>query len=215
MTRSEAGGHLPPVLGALSARVTAKRPDLESLRGHLVRVPRTLDVDIAEGSNRVWVHDPEMDLRGEGPFAFPTVVLTADELRAVRDGSSGDDDPCETGRDAVLDSHSEFPRKVSSRAEARSFKDRVSSALKAPGVIQKTTVGVAGSSGAVVQSAAVGDEVASSVEQLVTSSLTAENISAKKGCGRGIDASGADVAVQKSVRGRLGYFGGQRGAGAE
>ena len=83
VTRSEAGGHLPPVLGALSARVTAKRPDLESLRGHLVRVPRTLDVDIAEGSNRVWVHDPEMDLSGEGPFAFPTVVLTADELRAV------------------------------------------------------------------------------------------------------------------------------------
>ena len=88
VTRSEAGGHLPPVLGALSARVTAKRPDLESLRGHLVRVPRTLDVDIAEGSNRVWVHDPEMDLSGEGPYAFPTVVLTADELRAVRDGSS-------------------------------------------------------------------------------------------------------------------------------
>ena len=65
VTRSEAGGHLPPVLGALSARVTAKRPDLESLRGHLVRVPRTLDVDIAEGSNRVWVQDPEMDLSGE------------------------------------------------------------------------------------------------------------------------------------------------------
>ena len=56
VTRSEAGGHLPPVLGALSARVIAKRPDLESLRGHLVRVPRTLDVDIAEGSNQgeIW-----------------------------------------------------------------------------------------------------------------------------------------------------------------
>ena len=38
VTRSEAGGHLPPVLGALSAAVTAKRPDLESLRGHIVRV---------------------------------------------------------------------------------------------------------------------------------------------------------------------------------
>ena len=47
VTRSEAGGTLPPVLGALSAQVIAKRPDLESLRGHLVRVPRTLDVDIA------------------------------------------------------------------------------------------------------------------------------------------------------------------------
>ena len=105
VTRSEAGGHLPPVLGALSARVTAKRPDLESLRGHLVRVPRTLDVDIAEGSNRVWVHDPEMDLSGEGPFAFPTVVLTADELRAVRDGSSDGGDPSAAGRDAVVESH--------------------------------------------------------------------------------------------------------------
>ena len=88
VTRSEAGGHLPPVLGALSARVTAKRPDLESLRGNLVRVPRTLDVDIAEGSNRVWVHDPEMDLSGEGPFAFPTVVLTADaDLHCGKGGS--------------------------------------------------------------------------------------------------------------------------------
>ena len=48
VTRSEAGGHLPPVLGALSAAVTTKRLDLVSLRGHIVRVPRTLDVDIAE-----------------------------------------------------------------------------------------------------------------------------------------------------------------------
>ena len=173
VTRSEAGGHLPPVLGALSARVTAKRPDLESLRGHLVRVPRTLDVDIAEGSNRVWVHDPEMDLSGEGPFAFPTVVLTADELRAVRDGSSSDDDPCETGRDAVLDSHSEFPRKVASRAEARSFKDRVSSALKAPGVVRKAARSAAGSSGSAVQAANAGDGVASSGEQFVTPPLSA------------------------------------------
>ena len=168
VTRSEAGGHLPPVLGALSARVTAKRPDLESLRGHLVRVPRTLDVDIAEGSNRVWVQDPEMDLSGEGPFAFPTVVLTADELRAVRDGSSSDDDPCETGRDAVLDSHSEFPRKVASRAEARSFKDRVSTALKAPGVVRKAAGSAAGSSRSAVQATNAGDGVASSGEQFVT-----------------------------------------------
>ena len=58
VTRSEAGGHLPPVLGALSATVTTKRLDLVSLRGHIVRVPRTLDVDIAEGSTRVWVHSP-------------------------------------------------------------------------------------------------------------------------------------------------------------
>ena len=48
VTRSEAGGHLPPVLGALSAAVTTKRLDLVSLRGHIVRVPRTLDVDIVE-----------------------------------------------------------------------------------------------------------------------------------------------------------------------
>ena len=107
VTRSEAGGTLPPVLGALNAQVISKRPDLESLRGHLVRVPRTLNVDIAEGSNRVWVQDPGMDLSGEGPFAFPTVVLSASELRAVRRGSSDGDDACAAGRDAVVESHSE------------------------------------------------------------------------------------------------------------
>ena len=102
VTRSEAGGHLPPVLGALSAAVTAKRPDLESLRGHIVRVPRTLDVDIAEGSTRVWVHSPGMDLSGGGPYAFPTVVLSADELRVVRQGSLDDGEPDSANRDAVV-----------------------------------------------------------------------------------------------------------------
>ena len=78
------------MLGAINAQVTAKRPDLESIRGHLVRVPRTFDIDIADGSTRVWVQDPEMVLNDEGPHAFPTVVLSVDELQLVHNGSRGE-----------------------------------------------------------------------------------------------------------------------------
>ena len=83
VTRSEAGGNMPPVLGAINARVTAKRPDLRSMKSHLVRVPRTFDIAIVEGCTRVWVQAPGMEVSGEGPQAFPTVVLSVDELRLV------------------------------------------------------------------------------------------------------------------------------------
>ena len=73
VTRSEAGGNMPPVFGAINARVIAKRPDLRSVKGHLVRVPRTFDIDIAEGSTRVWVQDPGMHVGGDGPQALRTV----------------------------------------------------------------------------------------------------------------------------------------------
>ena len=116
-----------------------------------------------------------MDLSGDGPFAFPTVVLSASELRAVRRGSSDDDDASAVGRDAVMDSHSGFQLKVASRAEAKTFKDRVSIALKAPGVVRKTAKSAAGSSGSALQSASAEREVASSDEQLNAISLSAEN----------------------------------------
>ena len=77
---------MPPVFGAINARVIAKRPDLRSVKGHLVRVPRTFDIDIAEGSTRVWVQDPGMDVGGDGPQALPTVVLSVDDLRLAQQG---------------------------------------------------------------------------------------------------------------------------------
>ena len=45
---------MPPVFGAINARVIAKRPDLRSVKGHLVRVPRTFDIDIVSPHPRVF-----------------------------------------------------------------------------------------------------------------------------------------------------------------
>jgi hypothetical protein len=195
-------GHLPPVLGALSAAVTTKRLDLVSLRGHIVRVPRTLDVDIAEGSTRVWVHEPGMDLSGGGPFTFPTVVLTADELRIVKQGLPDDGEPVDVRRDAVAESHSEFPLKVALRAEARSFKERVSSALKTPGVVRKRATSVAVSPGTETQEVVAGEAVEGSEEQSLTHSLSAENSLARKARGRDHKEAAVEGIARKPTRGR-------------
>ena len=58
VTQGEAEGNLPPVLGTINVRVTAKRPDLQSVLGHVVRVPRAFDVAASYGTSRVWVHHP-------------------------------------------------------------------------------------------------------------------------------------------------------------
>ena len=50
VTQGEAEGNLPPVLGTINVQVTAKRPDLQSVLGHVVRVPRAFDAAAAEGS---------------------------------------------------------------------------------------------------------------------------------------------------------------------
>ena len=82
VTRSEAGGTLPPVLGALNAQVITKRPDLESLRGHIVRVPRTLNVDNTDTSTQLKV---QRDVRAQ-----PRCGRASDSIgvRDVCDGQS-------------------------------------------------------------------------------------------------------------------------------
>ena len=59
VTRSGAGGSLPPAVGVITDRVIAKRPDLDGMEGYTVRAPPklVLDISTAEGSIRVWV-DP-------------------------------------------------------------------------------------------------------------------------------------------------------------
>ena len=101
VTQGEAVGNLPPVLGTINVQVTTKRPDLQSVLGHVARVPRAFDAAAAEGSSRVWVHHPGFDLSGEGPFAFPTIVLTADELRMIQDEGPEECHSSRRVRDAV------------------------------------------------------------------------------------------------------------------
>ena len=50
VTRSGAGGTLPPAVGVITDRVIAKRPDLEGMLGFTVRAPPKLDIASAEGS---------------------------------------------------------------------------------------------------------------------------------------------------------------------
>ena len=61
VTRSGAGGSLPPAVGVITDRVIAKRPDLSGMEGSTVRAPSKLDIASAEGSIRVWVDQGGMD----------------------------------------------------------------------------------------------------------------------------------------------------------
>ena len=49
--------------------------------GSTVRAPSKLDIASAEGSIRVWVDSKGMGEGSEGDASFPTVVLSAEELR--------------------------------------------------------------------------------------------------------------------------------------
>ena len=44
VTRSGAGGNMPPAVGVITDRVIAKRPDLEGMLGFTVRAPPKLDI---------------------------------------------------------------------------------------------------------------------------------------------------------------------------
>ena len=52
-TRSGTGGSLPPVAGHIGPSVVKTRPDLKEMGGYIVRVPRSLDIDMNEDSQRV------------------------------------------------------------------------------------------------------------------------------------------------------------------
>ena len=62
VTRSGAGGTLPPAVGVITDKVIAKRPDLKGMIGSTVRAPSKLDIASAEGSIRVWVDSKGMYL---------------------------------------------------------------------------------------------------------------------------------------------------------
>ena len=81
VTRSGAGGSMPPAVGVITDRVIAKRPDLEGMLGFTVRAPPKLDIASAEGSIRVWVDPKGMGVEEGEKTSFPTVVLSAEELR--------------------------------------------------------------------------------------------------------------------------------------
>ena len=49
VTRSGAGGRMPPAVGVINESVTAMRPDLRGMAGFTVRVPRSFDIATAEG----------------------------------------------------------------------------------------------------------------------------------------------------------------------
>ena len=89
VTRSGAGGSMPPAVGVITDRVIAKRPDLEGMLGFTVRAPPKLDIASAEGSIRVWVDPKGMGVE-EGETSFPTVVLSAEELRTACQVHGGD-----------------------------------------------------------------------------------------------------------------------------
>ena len=75
---------MPPVAGHIGPSVVKTRPDLKEMGGYIVRVPRSLDIDMNEDSQRVWVQAPEMEVESDGPVSFPTIVLSADELKLVK-----------------------------------------------------------------------------------------------------------------------------------
>ena len=70
-TRSGTGGSLPPVAGHIGPSVVKTRPDLKEMGGYIVRVPRSLDIDMNEDSQRVWVQAPEDMVVEDGPVSFP------------------------------------------------------------------------------------------------------------------------------------------------
>ena len=45
-----------------------------------------------EDSQRVWVQAPEEEVEGEGPVSFPTIVLSAKELKLVKRCAEGRED---------------------------------------------------------------------------------------------------------------------------
>jgi hypothetical protein len=88
-TRSEAGGNLPPGVGIITESVVKSRPDLVDMVGFTVRVPRSLDIEANDGPQRVWVQGPSDGVEGGKSVAFPTIVLSAEELRTVYRGDGG------------------------------------------------------------------------------------------------------------------------------
>ena len=70
-TRSGTGGSLPPVAGYIAPSVVRIRPDLRDMGGYTVRVPRSLDIDMNEDSQRVWVQAPDMEVESDGPGVVP------------------------------------------------------------------------------------------------------------------------------------------------
>ena len=70
VTRSGAGGTLPPAVGVITDKAIAKRPDLEGMIGSTVRAPSKLDIASAEGSIRVWVDSKGMGEGSEGDASF-------------------------------------------------------------------------------------------------------------------------------------------------
>ena len=83
VTRSGAGGRMPPAVGMINESVTAMRPDLRGMAGFTVRVPKSFDIDTAEGPHCVWVQDPTMEYDESGEVSLPTVVLADRELYAL------------------------------------------------------------------------------------------------------------------------------------
>ena len=77
---------MPPAVGVITDKVIAKRPDLKGMIGSTVRAPSKLDIASAEGSIRVWVDSKGMGEGSEGDASFPTVVLSAEELRIAYGG---------------------------------------------------------------------------------------------------------------------------------
>ena len=82
-TRSEAGGDLPPGVGIITESVVKSRPNLIDMVGFTVRVPRSLDIEANDGPQRVWVQGPTDGGGGGKSVAFPTIVLSAEELKDI------------------------------------------------------------------------------------------------------------------------------------
>ena len=116
VTRSGAGGRMPPAVGVINESVTAMRPDLRGMAGFTVRVPRSFDIATAEGPHCVWVQDPTMEFDESGEVSLPTVILADPELRAAFSLECGD---CEGGEDSSAAAAADEVVKVEERAEWR------------------------------------------------------------------------------------------------
>jgi hypothetical protein len=68
---------MPPAVGMINESVTAMRPDLRGMAGFTVRVPKSFDIDTAEGPHATrtvggWVRCLALHPSGLGPIlAFP------------------------------------------------------------------------------------------------------------------------------------------------
>ena len=79
--------------GYIAPSVVRIRPDLRDMGGYTVRVPRSLDIDMNEDSQRVRVPAPDMEVESDGVrFRCPTIALSADELKLVKRCVEGRDD---------------------------------------------------------------------------------------------------------------------------